>query len=87
MKNLIAFVFVAAAMAGGGAGQAQESGSCNRECLESIADQYLAAMVQHDASRAPLAEDLVFTENTVKLPPTEGLWFTASGLRDFKFYI
>jgi hypothetical protein len=69
------------------AAQAQQSGACDRTCLESIADQYLAAMVAHDASRAPLAKNLIFTENTIKLPPTEGLWFTASGLGDFKFYI
>jgi hypothetical protein len=60
--------------------------SCDRACLEGIADQYLAAMVGHDALQAPLAEDFIFTENTVKLPPTEGLWFTASGLGDFHFY-
>jgi hypothetical protein len=62
-------------------------GSCDRACLEKIADQYLAAMVAHDASKAPLAKNFILTENTVKLPPTEGLWFTASGLGDFKFYI
>jgi hypothetical protein len=44
-------------------------------------------MVAHDASKAPLAKNPVFTENTIKLPPTEGLWFTASGLGDFKFII
>jgi len=44
-------------------------------------------MLEHDAARAPFAENLVFTENTIKLPPTEGLWFTASGLGDFAFYI
>jgi hypothetical protein len=60
---------------------------CDRACLEGIADQYLAAMVAHDASQAPFAENLIFTENTIKLPPTEGLWFTASGLGDFHFYI
>jgi hypothetical protein len=59
---------------------------CNRACLEGIADKYLAAMVAHDASKAPFAKELIFTENTVKLPPTEGLWFTASGLGDFHFY-
>lgn len=60
--------------------------SCNRACLEDIADTYLAAMVAHDASKAPFAKEVVFTENTVKLLPTEGLWFTASDLGDFKFY-
>ena len=69
------------------AAQAQKPGACDRACLESIADQYLAAMVAHDASKAPFAKTLIFTENTVKLPPTEGLWFTASGLGGFKFYI
>jgi hypothetical protein len=60
--------------------------ACDRACLEGIADQYLVAMLAHDASKAPLAGDFIFTENTVKLPPTEGLWFTASGLSDFHFY-
>lgn len=60
---------------------------CDRACLEGIADQYLAAMVAHNASKAPFADDVIFTENTIKLPLTEGLWFTASGMGDFKIYI
>ena len=67
--------------------QSGNPGTCDRACLEEIADRYLDAMVAHDASKAPLADDLIFTENTVKLPPTEGLWFTASGLGNFKFYV
>lgn len=67
--------------------QTQPSSSCDRACLEGIADQYLAAMVTHDASQAPFAESPIFTENTIKLPFTEGLWFTSSGLGDFKFYV
>jgi hypothetical protein len=88
MKKLIAIIFAVVLTAGISACQSQQSASsCDRECLEGIADQYLAAMVAHDASSAPFAENLIFTENTVRLPPTEGLWFTASGLGDFKFYI
>ncbi len=87
MKKLLAILFVGVFAAGIVAAQAQESGSCDRACLEGIADQYLAAMVAHDASKAPFAENLIFTENAIRLPPTEGLWFTASGLGDFKFYI
>jgi hypothetical protein len=87
MKKLLAFMFIAVFVAGIVAAQAQQSGSCDRACLEGIADQYLAAMVAHDASKAPFARKVIFTENTVKLPLTEGLWFTASGLGDFKFYI
>jgi hypothetical protein len=52
-----------------------------------MADQYLAAMVAHDASRAPFAKNLILTESAVKIPPTEGLWFTSSGLGSFRFYI
>ncbi len=87
MKIWVSLVFAAILVAGCSTGPVEESVSCDRACLEEIADRYLAAMVAHDASSAPLAEDLIFTENTVQLPPTEGLWFTASGLGDFKFYI
>lgn len=67
--------------------QAQDVSACDHACLEGIADLYMNAMAAHDASQAPFADDLIFTENTVRLPPTEGLWFTASGLTDYKFYI
>jgi hypothetical protein len=87
MKNLLAISVVSLFVAGIGAAQTQQTGPCDRACLQGTADKYLAAMVAHDASKAPFAEKFVFTENTVKLPPTEGLWFTASGLGDFKFYI
>lgn len=60
---------------------------CDRSCLEGIADQYLKAMVAHDAGKAPFANNVIFTENTINLPLTEGLWFTSSGLGDFKIYI
>lgn len=86
MKKLPA-IFLASVLAVGVFGaQPERSGACDRACLEGIADQYLAAMVAHDASKAPLARGFIFTENTIKLPPTEGLWFTASGLGEFKFY-
>jgi hypothetical protein len=87
MKKLLAVFFVTVFVAAIPGCQAQKSVSCDRVCLEGIADQYLAAMVAHDASKAPFAKNPIFTENTIKLPLTEGLWFTASGLGDFKFYV
>jgi hypothetical protein len=87
MKKLLAAFLVGIFTAGVVVSQAKKPTSCDRVCLERIADQYLAAMVAHDASKAPFAEKFIFTENTIKLPPTEGLWFTASGLGDFKFYV
>jgi hypothetical protein len=87
MRKSLAIIFIGILAAGIAAAQTTSAGSCNRACLEGIADQYLAAMVAHDASKAPLANNFIFTENTIKRPPTEGLWFTASGLTDYKFYI
>jgi hypothetical protein len=87
MKRTVTLIFFIVLTAGCNTNKEQQSSTCDRKCLESIADEYLAAMVSHDASSAPFAENLIFTENTIKLPPTEGLWFTASGLGDFHFYI
>ncbi len=87
MRKLLAIVFIGFLSVCISAAQSQKSGACDRACLESISDQYMTAMVAHDASKAPFAKRPIFTENTVRLPLTEGLWFTASGLGDFKFYV
>ena len=41
--------------------------NCDRVCLNSIVDQYLASLVSHDPSKAPLARDVKFTENGQEL--------------------
>jgi hypothetical protein len=69
------------------AAQSRQGGSCDRACLEGTLNQYLAAMVAHNASKAPFAKVFKFTEDAVKLPSTEGLWFTSTGLGDYKFYV
>jgi hypothetical protein len=58
--------------------------SCDRTCLGGIVDQYLAAVVAHDPSKAPLAASVKFTEDGVQLKPGEGLWATATGLGGYK---
>jgi hypothetical protein len=68
----------------------QASGRCDRQCLEGFVNRYLDAMVAHDASRAPFAETVKFTENAKELPiagASEGLWAAATGLGDYRFYI
>ena len=62
----------------GAAAQARAA-SCDRDCLIGITDRYLAAVVAHDPSKAPLARRVVFVENVKRLRPGEGLWKTASG--------
>ncbi len=61
---------------------------CDRACLEKTVDTYIAALVSHDPSQAPLAAGVVFVENTNQLKPGEGLWKTASeGPTTFKIYV
>ena len=46
---------------------------CDRDCLRAVTTRYLDAMVRHDATRAPLAENVRFTEDSVELQVGEGL--------------
>jgi hypothetical protein len=64
---------------------------CNRQCLEKMMRDYVAAMVKHDPSGLPFAKNVKFTENTDKtievLPIGKGLWQTASaGPSDYQIY-
>ena len=59
---------------------------CDRACLDSYVDQYLAALVAHDPSRLPLARQVKFTENGQQLQLGDGLWGTASGIGNYKIY-
>jgi hypothetical protein len=53
--------------------------ACDRSCLTSLVDSYLAALVRHDATGLPLNRDVKFTENTARLKVgSEGLWVAAS---------
>ena len=53
--------------------------SCDRACLIRVTDQYIAAVVAHDPSKAPLAPGVVFVENVKRMQPGEGLWKSATG--------
>ncbi len=63
------------------------TGACNRACLEGFVDQYLDALVAHDASRLPLAMLAKFTENGQQLEAGDGFWRTATARGAYKFYI
>ena len=53
--------------------------SCDRACLIRVTDRYIAAVVAHDPSKAPLAPGVVFVENVKRMQPGEGLWKSATG--------
>lgn len=61
---------------------------CDRQCLDSIADRYLAAMLAHDPMRIAAAGAQVrYTENTIPLAVGQGLWKTLSALTPYRIYI
>jgi hypothetical protein len=66
--------------------QAHHAGSCDRACLESMVDRYLAALVGHDPSKAPLAADARFTENGQALRVGDGLWGTIDALGGYRLF-
>ncbi|MCP5144578.1 MAG: hypothetical protein H6978_07110 [Gammaproteobacteria bacterium] len=51
--------------------------ACDRQCLIDATDTYVAALVAHDPSAAPLAYNIVFVENVTRKRPGEGLWQSA----------
>jgi hypothetical protein len=59
--------------------QANDGWTCDRKCLTSLMDQYLAALPKHDPSGIALAKDVKLVENTEKTPIGKGLWETATG--------
>lgn len=61
--------------------------ACDRPCLTGIAEQYLAALVKHDPSKAPLARSARYTENGVELPLPDGLWRTASAVGAYRLFV
>ena len=54
----------------------------NRADLYAEVEAYLDALAAKDPSRLTWAEDAAFSENNVRLEIGDGLWNTASGVRD-----
>lgn len=75
-KALIVLAMIALAASAGAAAPAK--GSCNRECLEMIGNQYRAAYVAHDPKLAPFAARVRYTENNVEMPFPDGTWSTVT---------
>lgn len=57
---------------------AADMAACDRQCLIEATDAYVAAIVAHDPSQAPLADGVAFVENLMRLDPGEGLWASAT---------
>jgi hypothetical protein len=63
-----------------------QGAACDRACLLNTADAYVAALVAHDPSKAPMAPNAKFTEQSKVLKVgDEGLWKSAvAGATTFK---
>src|SRR5882724_12500095 len=53
---------------------------CDRTCLKTTLDQYLAAVIKHDPAAAPLFVGFRQTENAVVVRPGTGVWKSVTGL-------
>lgn len=66
------------------AAPAASAADCDRACLADMITQYVDALVAHDPSRLPLAENVRFTEDSSALELGEGLWQTATAKDQFR---
>lgn len=66
---------------------AQDSPACDRSCLEGFVNQYLDALVAHNAFGMPLARKVKFSENDVVLDLGDGVWNTITGAGTYKLMV
>ncbi len=59
---------------------AAQAADCDRMCLKSLLDRYLAAVIKHDPAAAPLAGSYRHTENAINIPLGKGVWQSVTAL-------
>jgi hypothetical protein len=78
MRQLIVVVFTLAAILSGQRVSAQNN--CDRVCLRTTLDQYLAAVIKHDPQAVSLSVGFRQTENAINVRPGTGVWKTMTAL-------
>jgi len=68
-------------------GATADAVSCDRACLDGIAEKYLSAMLVHDPLKAPLARGVRYTENGVELTLPDGLWRTVQSIDTYRLFV
>ena len=63
------------------------SGDCDRDCLQGLAEKFIAALVAHDPGLVPLAKGVRYSENSVPLPIPDGFWKNATAARAYRLYV
>jgi hypothetical protein len=79
-KLLTVGVMIAGALAG-------QSGPCDRACLENFVDQYMDALIAHDAKKLPMTARVKNTEDGVRLDPGDGFWRTALAKGSYRLFV
>jgi len=74
MASSIRVLASALMLASAAAPAAAQPSACDRQCLESIVEKYLDALVRHDPSAVPLEATARYTENGQRLEVGDGLW-------------
>ena len=59
---------------------------CDRTCLRTVTDQYLKALLAHNPALAPMDSKVRYTENAATVITGDGIWKTASSLREHQQY-
>jgi hypothetical protein len=78
LRMLAAVLAVLCATAGVDAANGQTV--CDRACLRTLLDQYLAAVTTHDPKAVPLVVGFRQTENAINVVPGGGVWKTVTAL-------
>src|SRR6516162_8595396 len=63
------------------------SGPCDRACLEGFVDRYLDALIAHNPKALPLSRNVKFTENGVKLEVGDAQWKTVTGKGKYRIVV
>ena len=81
MNRHVGRVLVFTVMAVGSATTASAQNACDRACLRTMLDQYLAAVVKHDPGAAPLVVGFRQTENAINVRPAMACGRRVTGAR------
>jgi hypothetical protein len=83
----LSVVGITAALALGTVGARAAAPACDRECLAGVMNAYLKAVVNHDPASLPVARNVKYTENGVRLNLGDGLWQTAAAMPTYRLDI
>jgi hypothetical protein len=80
MSRFVRLTACALFMVAVGTSSASAQTTCDRACLRTMLDQYLAAVAKHDPAAAPLVVGFRQTENAINVRPGNGVWKTVTAL-------